>query len=406
MGKLVNTNLEEHKPSDDKNSGPAPPIAHAGSKKPWYTSPTIVISICALMFSVISGAVSAVSGWYTFQHAERQQDMDELQALAVQLTDNRKAILDILTNPSNQATAETLATTLNTKQKMLLSRADSIANSLSSGSTFLHFFSLPISPEITWTLGSEHQAFGEYPQALDFYKQAMQSGSSDTSHVFAPRALAVLYMLPATGVQSIHDGEGLFQNTIDHVTGLDDISKEIRGDTYYDWGTSEYAVNQPSIGDKRFDEAEKCYAALQVTNPDRLSKLQQLQAQREKLFGLGAGASIARKLVGTWAIADADSSGHLVISNDANSGQLIGNLSKHSSISGPAADAVFNELGTIVVQSSTHAAFNWKLQNGIFGMNAQGTTLLTIESGENQIDAAEPSSAPGPNKYTLKRVPH
>jgi tetratricopeptide (TPR) repeat protein len=299
-----------------------------------------------------------------------------------------------------------LANTLNVKQKMLLSRADAIAHSLSSGIT-AHFFSPQISPEITWVLGNEHQSFGEYRQATDFFKLAMQSGDSDTAQVFAPRAQAMLDMLPATGVQSIKEGEDLFQEAINHIKGTDDISIEIKGDTYYDWGTSEYNANNPSGGLNKLDMAEKAYSSLHIANPDRANRLQGVELQRTTLFGLSdTGISIAKTLVGTWAITGSMSSGQLVISNEANSGQFIGNLSKHPSTWGPEAALVFNEVGTIAVQDASHASFNWKLQNGLLGMKAQGTSVLTINSGEGLIVVAEPSDAPAPTKYTLKRVQH
>jgi tetratricopeptide (TPR) repeat protein len=374
--------------------------ANSTTEKPWYKDSSILISVSALIFSIVSALISGFFNVLRQRKADQQQTLEELQQLTVDLIDNRKSIVDIYMNSTNLSAVGNLTSVLNSKQKMLLSRADSLARMIPAHAH--------MPAEIPFTLGSEHQTYGEYADAITFYQAAIDKGDSVTSQVYARRALALLYMLPGTGVQAIPKAETLFKEALDHVgQGTDENSISLRGFIFAAWGGAEYYAGNPSAAMKELSDAEKAFRGLQPTNTDRPLMLEHLKALKIQSFGASARCrELAQQMVGEWTIAEGTSPGKLVIAADADSGRLTGSLTRV----GPAETIPSfpdSLQGPITFEDESHATFSWSGQLTspfISSFNAQGKTVLAIRNNGTVMDAVEERPGSEPLSYTLVKI--
>lgn len=377
-------------------------IASTEREKPWFKQAANVLSI----FAVVVSSGFALYQWLSEVNSKK---LDELQQIAIDLIETRRAMNDVSMSQANAASAGMSQNFLSNKELILLSRGLELSREYRGR--------IPI--EVLLTLGFEARLNGGYEDSEELFKKGISLENASLPQeekrrqVDARVDLATLYMTPGTGVGSVAEGEKLFDDALKSVdAGTDPITTAEPAYIYLNWGQAELLAGRTQAGLDELAKSEKAYTSLPLWSPYRATGLQSVRQARNFWFQYSSsGQQFAARFAGEWTImpnpsnSTAPAIGKLTITLDADSGAIYG-ISNHSN--GKDLLTMLSSSGPIQMQPDGSAIFNWQgTQGSGFGLAVpiSGSTSLSFSQDGKSIQATEQQPDRPSLNYTLVELP-
>jgi tetratricopeptide (TPR) repeat protein len=373
-------------------------ISLAEKSKPWYRTPSTVISITALFLSALTTVYSLVRDNRIQRSEQTQKSIEELQQLTVNLIDTRETM--VTQNPAmSRATNETL----NAKRQILLARAIVLAAKIPND----------VSPDIYFTLGWEKYTDGQFSESEGLLNNALIAhGNPDTANVWVRRALALLYFAPHSTLTNFEEGRRQFREALQYLDKRkDDWAVSNKGFMFQSWALAEKSNNQDEASARLFKSAQDEFE--QITDPtQRQMNLVSLESAREiSLISPSAAETLKNRLVGTWNMTfDNRQRGIMIILRDPTSGTLAAEFSDANQFganqlegSGEGPPVMIPYTGAVSLKDEHTASVTWSMKagEGAQTLQQQGTDTLDIQKDGSIL--AERQIGKHTWKYILKK---
>jgi hypothetical protein len=368
--------------------------AAAERKTPWYQQAANWVSLLAII-AAVGGVV------YQVHFEARDRQYEELQQIAVDIVDTRKAIGEAMTAQS--ATINGTQVYLLTKAQILLARGVNLMRSLKRD----------IPAEVLYILGTEASMNGQFAEARDIYK-ATGKTISEPYELQAKEGLGAVYLLPGTGITDINQGEALFGEALSYVEKRRDPQAAAWiGLVHWVWGNSEFAAGRSDQAFAQYTMAEQSYQSLPVTNANRANGLQAARQSRGLVIQASeAGRSPAQNLSGVWAskgeIGGSYGVAVLAITMDSASG-AIGATGSLFPTSISAATPCLTMAGLLQMQDLQTLVMHWtgtaRLSRLVMAeLPANGTTTLALSKDATSMEALLEQPSAAPVHFSLTRL--
>jgi hypothetical protein len=362
-------------------------VTAAEREKPWYRQAANILSILAI-------AVSTGVVLYQMTSEEHDKTLDDLQQIAVDIAENRKAVSEASLSATSNPSAAAIQQALEAKEVILLSR----------GVDLIHAYGGKIPAQVYFILSGSAETAGRYTDARDLLQRDVRSDASVPDLATAHVALGYLEMIPNTGVLDQADARSNFAQALKLMEiNNDPLSLSARGWVHLSWGQGEFAAGNDSGALQQLATAEEVYTALPLTNPNRASGIQNVRQTRAFLMQTSDdGRRLAAALIGQWSVIPSGPgvprTGTLTISLNPDSGALSATCS-HDLPGGLLLPVTEN--GNVQIQDEQTALFVWQSSIPNFGEPtlAAGTTTLKISPDGKTLNATEQQENHGDWKY-------
>jgi hypothetical protein len=240
-------------------------VASNEPKRPWYKDWSIISSLVALAFSIVSFYISDSSS----KAQETRAKKEELRRLVGELLaiqDDFNSRIIKITAPDERIFASSL---LNAKKNIHLESAELLANDLGD----------KVSPSELAILAREELNQSNFAKAETFFTRASSVASNSTSKAVALRDLGIFYS-QSTPLRDMNKarlklGEAVFTT----LSFMDDYSLYTTGFTYEAWGDMERGNGFQIAAREKYELAREYYGKI---NPNNFTGRWALEAMDRK----------------------------------------------------------------------------------------------------------------------------
>ncbi len=233
-------------------------------RKPWYRQRPSLISLLALLFSIVSFGYSQ----YHSTQAEIRSKQEELRKLLSDLAQIQSETQS-LAEVQDGRKREMQSSILNSKRVVLIEAAEALVDGIPKF----------VSSAAYGVLASEKVASSDFKQAERYYESAATVARGPLARATAYRSLGMLYFTRSP-LLDYSKGRRAFQQAVDSMTGSsDEYSQYTIGYIYEWWGFCEGRSNFRQEAEKNFAMARKYYDDLSKDNPLRAWALEALQGR-------------------------------------------------------------------------------------------------------------------------------
>jgi tetratricopeptide (TPR) repeat protein len=242
-------------------------IAASEKKKPWYRQTSSIISIVALLFSIITGIYTQIAR----HEQEIRSQKDELRKTLATLLDLREDLNGRINSIPDAQMRESASISLNNKRMVYLEAAEFLITKMPG----------QVSSSECNVLANEHLMDSNFAQAERYFLKAIDASGTDINKVTALRALAWFYFYDGPR-RDFEKGREYFEKAIEVLTNpTDAYSIFTLGYTYEQWGLIEIS-NGFEEGHQKIERARKYYSDLPGNFSLRTQSLELLDGKVKK----------------------------------------------------------------------------------------------------------------------------
>lgn len=232
-------------------------IASAEKRKPWYKQRPSLISLLALIGSVVTFIISQRG----FSRQEIRVKQDQLVAILMNIADLDK---EARTHPQDQIYLDTLTT----KRKVWLDAAESLASELEG-----HLSASEYS-----VLAGEKEIDQEYEKAEQYLLSCVKAARDRDAQASALNSLGALCLWSPN--KDVNKANNYFEAALSTLGDAhDDHTNYMRGYLYEYRANSERQVGITDNLNDHVKKARECYNALPTWHQGRISGLQRIASQ-------------------------------------------------------------------------------------------------------------------------------
>lgn len=244
-------------------------ISVAERQRPWYRTPSTLISILALLCSAIFSVQTLLQAHYASEFNERSKADAELKAkretlrqLMVQVSDIRSDEIQeqsSLAN-SNPALFALRSGARNSKRHILLESADAIASEI-----------LPaLSANVLVSLGFEHLMDSSFRDAERYYTLSLSHATSDVTRIAAFVGLCNVYMMPGGPLHDLRKGRDFARRALALLGNRgDEYARQQRVESYMQLAWEETVNGNVTESARWVRAAREEVARMSTMNPAR-----------------------------------------------------------------------------------------------------------------------------------------
>jgi hypothetical protein len=220
-------------------------IHAAEAQKPWYRQSSNVVSLAAVVFSIVSFLISQQQS----NAQELRAKHEELRRLLIELISFQESLSANIAAITDPIQREEAGGALNSKKLIYLQSAESMADELSS-----HVSSAEYS-----TLGRQEMTQSDFRKAERYFLMAPNAANDLISKAMATRDIGEFYF-QMSPLRDIEKGRKYFSDAADITkTATDDYSLYCTGYTYDMWGSFEKLSGFQIDGDQKLALAREYY---------------------------------------------------------------------------------------------------------------------------------------------------
>ena len=249
---------------------------YEASQRPWYVTPSVLISIAALVSSLAislygisdtrnerAKKATSASVDDDLEQIEKENDVGQLRLERLrEIAQTAGSIRNDASKLAASARDVERSKTYNAERQVLLEEADAILADPIVAHT--------VSAAVVTTLGFEHQLDGRWAKARLLYERAIALATEQddpTAQVVAHRSMASLLAIPDTGIQDLDVADLHWKQAL--LEGDSDLSHFSDAQTYQAWANSEAVLGQHDKVALLLAKSRQEYESLHVFNQYR-----------------------------------------------------------------------------------------------------------------------------------------